>query len=298
MIRIIRENWDIIVGGGIGVVLTVLSDFKLQKIQLCYSVIILILASIGIVRVFKQALDKRYKRKEHSIIDAVLDSNKTIKVIGNAEAFEEEGERVGRTIINIMGVTKMGKFKEFFSKFKGYMLTIVLTLLTILEMCSGYINELCGGTLTVKGVEVLPIATLVLAIIVGMLSNGFSSEQIKTLKSLAGNKVTNGLVVAEMKKNIKANEEKLSQLNKEYKLKIKELKELEVDIVDAKNTYEALTQMEKMIPQLATAEEVKLASNEIVNVQTEINAKKKEINEVGENIKILETTINAIKAQL
>ena len=55
--------------------------------------------------------------------------------------------------------SEIEKIKEFFDKFKGYLLTFLLGLLTIIEMCGGYINEMLGGVLTVNGIDLLPVIT-------------------------------------------------------------------------------------------------------------------------------------------
>ena len=296
MIKFIKDNWDIILGGLIGIGLAVLSKFETSKIQLYYSVIILILVSIGILRIFKQAFNN--KKRKHNLVDNLVDGNITAKALNLAEHPEEEGEKVGKTIINFLEVTKMTKLKEFFSKFKGYMLTISLAILTVVEMCGGFFNELCNGALTIKGVEVLPLITLVLTAVVGILSNGYTKEQREKIKALFSKKVTNELVLTEIRKTIKENTEKLNQFNKILKTKETELANFETELENAQNTHEAKQAMLNMVPQLATAEDVQLAVNEVVNVEAKINEKKKEIADTQTSIANLTTTINALKAQL
>ena len=78
----------------------------------------------------------------------------------------------------------MGKLKTFFSKYKGYISTVLLGLLTIIEQYGGYINTLFGGGFVIGGIEIIPVVTFAITIIVGILSNGFSKEQMEKIKAL------------------------------------------------------------------------------------------------------------------
>ena len=53
-----------------------------------------------------------------------------------------------------------------------------------------------------------------------------------------------------------------------------------------------------MIPQLATAEDVQLAANEVVNAEAKIVEKVAEIEETKKTIETLQTMVNALKSQL
>lgn len=293
--------WDILGGVTLGLTFAIATNFNLEKIQLMYSTIILILVGIGCFRIIKQSLEKNKKTKrKNTVIDDLIDIQKPVKAISLAQDPTKEGKKLGEAIINILKECKriMKKFKELFSKFKGYILTIALGILSIAEMCGGFINELCGDCLTFKGIELVPLITLVAAIIVGCISNGFTKEQRDKIKALFSKTSTNELVLAEIKKTLKADEIKLKEFNKILATQETALDNLESQLVSAKNTHSAKVEMFNMTPQLATAEDVQLAANEVVNCEAAIVEKKKEIDSTKASIANLTKTINALKNQL
>lgn len=295
----LKKYWDIISGVASGVLLAVIAKFNLESIQLYYSIIILVLVSIGVFKIIKQTVDKQKERKQN-IIDNMVDSQKAVKAVSLSQEPLKEGEKLGNFIIIIFGglKTMFNKIKVFFDKFKGYMLTIALAALTIIEMCGGFINQLAGGVLTVNGIEILPIITLVLTAIVGILSNGWTKEEMAKIKALFAKSSTNELVTAEIKKTIKENTAKLNEFNKILATKQHELDNFKSELESAKNTLQAKKEMQQMIPQLATAEDVQLASNEVVNIEAKINDKTAEIAETQTAIDNLNTTLKALKSQL
>ena len=297
-----KKYWDIISGIAAGILLAFIADFELETVQLYYSIAILILVCIGAMRIIKQAIEKQRHTQErkHNIIDNIIDGQKSIKAISLAQAPTKEGEKIGEIIILFFGGLKkmMEKIKTFFSKFKGYLLTIALTILTIIEMCGGYFNTLCGGTLTINGIAILPLITLVCAIVVGILSNGYTKEQQEKIKALFSKSSTNELVLAEIKKTIKEKTAQLAQFNKLLTTQETELANFESELETLKNTLQAKREMYGMIPQLASAEDVQLASNAVVECQAKINAKKNEIEKTKATVTTLTTTINALKSQI
>lgn len=302
--NLIKRYWDIFGGVITGLALTIIAQFKLEKVQLYYSIIILLLVSIGCLRIIKQTIEKQRekkpKKRKHNIIDDMVDTQKPVKAISLAAHPTREGEKLGKLIIDTLkGVKRvMKKLKEWFDKFKGYILTIALGILTIIEMCGGYINDLLGDALTIRGVEVLPIITLGCAIIVGLISNGFTKEQREKIKALFAPSTTNELVITEIKKTIKDDEAKLKLWNKDLAYKENELATLETQLTNAQNTHAAKKEMLTMVPQLATADDVQLAANDVVNIQARIVEKKAEIEKTKTTISNLITEINALKTQL
>lgn len=204
-----------------------------------------------------------------------------------------------KTKNNILrGKKTMERIKTFFSKFKGYLLTISLAILTMAEMCGGYINSLCGGVLAIKGVPVLPLVTLVAATVVGIISNGYSKDQKEKIKALFSKSTTAELVLEEIKKTIKEKTAQLKQFNQALTTQEHELGNLETELATLTNTRQAKEEMFAMTPQLASAEDVQLAKNAVVDCQAKIEDKKAEIAKTNEMIKNLTTTINALKSQL
>ncbi len=302
MFAFIKKYWDIITGIAAGLGLAIIVEFELESLQRCYSVIILILVTIGVLRIVKQAVEKNKKRKERkpTIIDDMVDKQKCVQAVSLAQEPTKIGEKMGNLIITLWEVAKkvMKKIKEFLDKFKGYILTFALMALTIIEMCGGFINDLCGGVLTVNGVELLPVITLALTVIVGLLSNTYSTEQMAQIKALFSKSTTNELVKEEIKKTIKEKSAQVTQFNKVLANKQHELANYESELETLNNTHEAKKEMFEMIPQLATAEDVQIAANKVVDCQAKIAEKTKEIEETQVSIKNLTTAINALKSQL
>lgn len=300
MVAFFKKYWDILGGALTGIGIAVIADFELGIVQLCYSVIILIIVCIGIFRLIKQEADKKQNERKHNIIDDVVDGQKPIKAISLAQSPTEEGEKIGKKILSLWGVTKpvMEKIKTFFSKFKGYMLTIALAILSMVEMCGGFINSAFGGVLTIKGIAVVPLVTLVCSVIVGIISNGYTKEQREKIKALFSKSNTNELVLAEIKKTIKEKSAQLAEFRKVLTTQEHELTNFESELETLENTLQAKKEMFAMVPQLATEEDVQLAANAVVNCQAKIATKKEDIAKTTETVENLTTTINALRNQL
>lgn len=307
MKELIKRNWDIISGIITGLIITVASGFDISIIQVTYSVFILLLVSIGLFRIIKQAIDKnketknkRKKERQHNLIDDMVDTQTAVKAINLANKPTKEGEKLGRLLIDIMkrGKKVMKKIKEFFDKFKGFILAIALATLSIIEMCGGYLNQAFGDALTVNGVELLPIVTLVLSVVVGCISNGFTKEQREKIKALFTKKPTNEIVKAQIKVKLKEDELKLKEFNKVLATQETELDNLESQLVSAINKHEAYKEMNKMVPSLATDEQVKEAAMQVVITEDLIVEKKHQIEATKNSIDDLTTEINALKSQL
>lgn len=296
-----KKYWDIITGIATGVILTIISRNEINKIQLFYSIIILMLVSIGIFRTIRQAVEKKKKEQErHTPIDALIDGQKPIKAINIAQAPTKEGEKIGNNLIIIFRGIKstMKKFTEWFGKFKGYLLTIALAVLTVIEMCGGFINSMFGGVLAINGVAILPIITLVCTAVVGIISNGYSKEQMEKIKALFSKSTTNELVLEEIKKAIKDNTAQLAQFNKVLTTQERELENLESEFETLSNTLSAKKTMYGMVPRLATEEDVKLADNAVIECANKIKAKKAEIASTKESIEKLNKMLDALKSQI
>ena len=300
----IKKYWDILGGIITAVIFSILAKFDIDRIQLFYSIIILTLVSIGVWRIIKQAIDKnkttKVKKRAHTIIDDIVDAQTPIKSINLAQNPTREGEKLGNLILETIkrGKKKMKKLKVLFDKFKGYMLTIALGILTVAEMCGGFINSLFAEKFTVNGVNIISVVVLAAAIVVGIISNGYTKEDRERIKALFTKKPTNELVAAQIKKTLKEDELKLKEYNKTLAVKETELENLNSQYLTAKNTHEAKQEMYRMIPQLATSEEVQEAANDVVNIEAKINDKQEEINKLHLQISTITTKINALKIQL
>ena len=299
--RFIRRYWDIIGGILAGAAITAVAQFELDIVQLCYSIIILMIVCIGIFRIIKQEVDKRrHNERGRTVVDAIVDGQKPIKALNIAQEPTKEGEKLGIKIIELWRIITpiMEKIKTFFSRFKGYILTTALAILTIVEMCGGYLNTLCGGVLTVKGIEVLPLVTLACTTVVGILSNGYTKEQNEKVKELFSKSNTNELVHEEIKKTIREKSGELTKYNKLLTTQNHELANLESELETATNTLQAKREMNSMTPQLATEADVQLAAREVQTCNGKITAKREEIRRTNATIEELTTAIGALRSQL
>ena len=308
MLAFLRKYWDIIGGILAGLGIAVMARFELLAVQVCYSVIILIIVCIGFLRLIRQSAQKEQDDRKHTAIDAVVDGQKPIKAIRLAQAPVEEGEKLGEKIISLWGGLKpmMDKLKSFFSKFKGYVIAGALGVLTAVEMCGGPINAAFGGVLVVKGVAVLPLVTLVCALTVGVLSNGYSKEQLAEIKALLskakaadqdGKAGTNKLVRDEIKKQITEKTKQRALLNKDLATYQHERANLESELKALNNALTAKQEMFSMVPQLATADDVQQAANNVAECEAKLAAKSVEISNAEEAVAALTTAINALRSQ-
>ena len=121
MIEFFKKYWDIFGGLVISVVMVTLERFQLYKIQLCYSIIILSLVSIGFFRIIKQSVDKSREKKRSTVIDKMIDGQKSVKAVRLAQNPTRDGEVLGKEAIKLWeGLKKMiKKLKVWFDKFKG-----------------------------------------------------------------------------------------------------------------------------------------------------------------------------------
>ena len=112
---LIKRYWDIFGGTLCGIGLSYLVHWQLNQIQVIYSVIILILVCIGLFKVVKNNLDKRYYRKK-IIVDKIVENQKPMKAIKMANEPTSTGEELGLALIDTMkgGKLLMKKIKNIF----------------------------------------------------------------------------------------------------------------------------------------------------------------------------------------
>lgn len=298
---LVKKYRDLIIGFIVGLALSIMSHSDNEIVRWVHSDILITLLCIGLLRLIRQSIDRerKIKQRERTVIDGMVDSLPVIKAINFAQEPTKEGEKIKEFIAIIGGKEKhMKKLKELFDRYKGYLLTVLLGLLTAVEQYGGYINALCGGVLIINGVEVLPIVTLVSTMVVGILSNGYTKEQVEKIKALFSRSSTDELVKAEVKKSLKEDTAKYAQFTKLQATKETELENLKSELESLNNTCSAKKKMYDMIPQLATAEDVQIAENAVRQCEQKIVNKESEIVEVKNTLETLKTTINALKSQL
>lgn len=302
MIEFIKKYWDILSGAAVGLGLSMLASYELESIQLYYSIIILILVCIGVFRIIRQEIDKKRHKlgRNHNIVDAMVDAQKSVKAVSLAQDPTVEGEIISKLIFKLMEDIKkaMNKLKTFFSKFKGYMLAIAIAILSAIELCGGVLNSLLGGALTIKGVEILPIVTFLCAVVVGIISDGYTKEQKAKIKNMLGKVTTTDLVKEEIRKTLKERQAQLNQSNKELAELERKQAEVKAELEALNNTLEAKRGMFSMTPQLATEADVINAATAVHNCEVEYEKVNNEIAEKRVSIDNLNTTIGALKSQI
>lgn len=258
-------------------------------------ILILLLVTIGTIRVIKVKADQRRRLKAPSSLNG-YQSATALSTIAQAPK-REETPGIIYLFRKEMKIT-MEKIKVFFDKFKGYILTAALAILSIVEMCGGFINELCGGVLVVNGIEVLPVVTLVGTAIVGVLSNGFTKEQIEQIKTLIKSSDKNATIKSVIKETIKTKTEELAKLKKSLTTMEHELIKLELTHTQLSDVLMAQREMSRMDPNVTTLEDVRKAEADVRDVFVQVDTKKAEIEKTRATIEVYQTKITALKLQL
>lgn len=304
MWNLIKKYIDIFGGIILSIILTIIARFKLEKIQLMYSMIILMLVCIGICSVVKKTANNRIKNpkkeRKKNIIDKLVEGRKEIKAVNIAQNPLKEGEELyvaikkGRKDIKKI----MSKIKKFFDKFKGVILSILLVVISLISEYGGFVEEIFGGKLVIKGVNIISLVALISAVIVGLLSDTHTSEQIKKIKELFTQKPSNEIVNEELKNQLKLNETKRKNLEKQIESENSTLDGLTKDLEQATNVYNAKIEMLNMTPKLAAEEDVQNAQEKVNEINYKIEAEKNVIIELEKNLYDVNTMITMLKTRL
>lgn len=257
--------------------------------------LILLLVSFGTLRVFKAKAGKRHHLNRAPTSLSGLHSAMALSNIAQAPKREDTP---GINILRKETHKTMKNLKVFFDKFKGYILTAALAVLTVVEMCGGFINQLCGGVLVVHGIEVLPLVTLVCTAVVGVLSNGFTKEQAQQIKTIVKAPDKNATVKGVIKDTIKAKNEELTKLKKSLATMERELVSLEGVHVHLSDVLMAQREMSRMDPAVTTLDDVRKAETDAREALGQVEAKKAEIEKTKASIEVYQTKIAALKLQL
>lgn len=289
-----KRYWDIIGGIFSALGICVLVDFQLEPIQLAYSIIILSIVCIGFLRFIKESLEKRKNKRKHNIIDDIVDAQKPIKAINIAQHPEKPGKELGKTfILTYKEVLKgMEKLKKGWQRYKGYALSILTAILSIIESHYGLINGAFGGVLVIHGVEILPLAFLILTLVVALLSNNFDSEEwqliLKTIKEFRENKHDKKALNDEVKKILKEYNSNLKTCKKDVILFEKELKQAETELAEVQKSLEV---------------KEKLYQSGVINVadyqvaKQKLDESNKRVHKVRTELQLAENTIKQIEAK-
>lgn len=304
MWNLIKKYIDIFGGIILSILLTIIARFKLEKIQLMYSVIILMLVCIGVCSVIKKTannrVNKKKKERKTNIIDKLVNSRKEVKAVNIAQNPLQEGEELyiamKKSRKDIRKVMK--KLKKFFDKFKGWILSISLLVVSLISEYGGFIEKIFNGKLIIKGVNMISLIALICAVIVGLLSDTHTSEQIKKIKELFAKKPSNEIVKEELKNQLKLNETSRKNLEKQIETNNLTIDTFNQELEQAKNVYNAKIEMLNMTPKLATEEDVQNALSKVNEIEGKIAKVKNDIIELDKKLFDVNTLITALKNRL
>lgn len=304
MWNLIKKYFDIFGGILLSIFLTIIARFKLEKIQLMYSIIILMLVCIGVCSVIKKTASNRVKKdkkeRKINIIDKIVNSRKEVKAVNIAQNPLKEGEELyiamKKSRKDIRKVMK--KIKRFFDKFKGVILTILLTIISLISEYGGFVEDMFNGKPVIKGVNIISLVALISAIIVGILSNTHTTEQIKKIKELFTKKPSDEIVNEELKNQLKLNEATRKSLEKQIENKNLSIDTFKQELEQAKNVYNAKIEMLNMTPKLATEEDVQNALSKVNEIEEKITKVKNDIIELDKKLFDVNTLITALKNRL
>lgn len=288
-----KKYWDLIVGILTGVIFSILANWNVERIQLIYSIIILLLVDIGLLRIIKKEIEKRQglKTRQRTIIDKVVDSQTSVKAVELGYHPMRMGEDIGYLCIDSIkkGGHIMKKFKEFFDKFKGYLLTLVLTVLSLVEMFGGYIATAFNDLVVVNGVNMIALATGGCAVVVALFSNSFTKDQRLQIKKMLNNIMNSDSINDEAKKLIKDLIGKIKDVKKLLGENEKDVECMKAELEEVCNTYAKKRSIQENVPDLDLSEELNSLSVNILELKANISDKETCIEQMKSELNQLET---------
>lgn len=216
----LKRYWDVFSGVFVGLIYSFIVQWELYKIQLAYSVIILILVIIGFFRFFIKS-----KNTKRDLIDKSLDTQKFTKAIHIAENPCQEGEELGKLVVDtIHGGQKMVKW---ISKNRGALIGALIFVYSVLEGIFGFLYQNLPFQL---GFNIVSVCLTVVGGAITLFTSGFGSVKFKELiaqvkDQLDGDKTDLTDIesikylerqISVYEKSTQAVENEVDKLNKEY----------------------------------------------------------------------------------
>lgn len=199
MLKIIKKYWDILGGAISGIILSIVVHWELVKIQLIYSVIILILVLIGLFKVMLLKYNEVHGSKEkidhHNAIDKLVDNQKPIKAIRFSQHPTQDGEELGNLIIETTKGSK--QMLKWVKKNKGALVSCLVALLGLLELIFNWLGTYLPFEL---GFNVVGVLITTIGLIISVLTTGFGSVQFKE-------------AIAQLKDQLNGDKTDLDQIN-------------------------------------------------------------------------------------
>ena len=166
----LRKYWDVFSGTIIGIVYSIIVNWNLYKIQIAYSVIILILVLVGFFRYFFRS------KKKSDLIDKTLNTQRFTKAIHIAENPCQEGEELGKLVIETINGGK--KMTKWINKNKGAIIGALFVILSVLEGIFNFLYQYLPFQL---GFNIVSIAFTVTGALIAVFTSGFGSVKFKEL---------------------------------------------------------------------------------------------------------------------
>lgn len=160
LIERLKRYWDVLGGTIIGLVSSFLVDWQVDKIQLIYSILILILLYIGLLKVLAKHRKKVNKNKketqlvveEKRLVDRMVEVQKPFKALHYAESPTQDGEELGNLILESVkegqrGMEKVKKFFKWIWLYKEQLIGLLGSLVSAVLVVYAYIHDKFGWLL-------------------------------------------------------------------------------------------------------------------------------------------------------
>ena len=217
MLRLFKKYWDVLGGTALGIGISYIVQFKLDSIQLTYSIILLVLVCIGLFEVVRIPIDKsKETKKRKNLVDTMVDNQTAMKAITIIQNPMKPGAELGQLIIDTKNEVK--KMIRWIKNNIGALVTFILAVLTCIVE---FVPQL-GLVWDVNGYNMVTIITGSAAILVGLFTSGFTSSSLQEAINKAKETIKDSKITEDEKDKkylsyiIKDNEKELEKLNKEF----------------------------------------------------------------------------------
>lgn len=219
----------------------------------------------------------------------MVDSQKPIKATQMAEDPTKEGEELGHLLLDIKKRITMKGFKLFIKKYGFYILSGTLLVYGVLEYFFGFTNNLFGGKVAIKGLNLIPIILLIAANVLGSLATPV--KRVKKVKK-------NPAVLEALKNALKETKEQLKLATKVYEKKKVECKELKESREKAGKELTNAREVYSLNLGLVNTETLNTLFAKVDNLSIQIDEKVKDLNDAFETKEKLVEKVNTLKKQI
>lgn len=199
MLKIIKKYWDILGGTISGIILSIVVHWELIKIQLIYSVIILILVLIGLFKVmllkYNEVHHLKNQQNHNNALDKLVDNQKPMKAIRISQHPTKDGEELGNLIIETTKGSK--QMLKWVKKNKGAIVSCLVAIVGLLELIFNWLGTYLPFEL---GFNIVGISITICGLVISVLTTGFGSVKFKE-------------AIAQLKDQLNGDKTDLDQIN-------------------------------------------------------------------------------------